>query len=906
MCNQLLKISQYCLEANQLMVELVQSTAGAESTQVYRARVIELDPYAAFSQSITRSAEVSDASVSLDHLEYNPEDAMPMAPDWGASLGIGLSSTAFPTSDSQPDWLRSSSADSSSTFGSAFDDSNLSTPAAGSASQPDENIPDFLRAAGWGSSTGPEQPYSFGEDDSSAPAADSGLAPADMPDWMKSMAPPPPDTSNTPANNDALPIGSADDGDAWFAGLQAAASKSTGGSDDLFGGTSASSNIQDNSTDWLAGGTGAPAAGDAPDWLAGLGGTADPTPAAVADDTPDWLSSLGGPESAPQASSAQSSNWMDNNSAAGDMFSSTSQSSASADDDMPDWLRGPSSQQSPAPTASISSAPSASEQDDAIGWLESLAAKHGAKPEELVMDPSKRTDKAPDWVNQSAQQPPASSAPVPPAPSASEQDDAIAWLESLASKHGAKPEELVMDPSKRSDVAPDWVQQSTQQPATPAPAASVSAAPSASEQDDAIAWLESLASKHGAKPEELVMDPSKRSDVAPDWVTQSAQQPPTPVKPAAETWSPDAANIGEQFFAEFEKTEEPSATDTTGMWLKGLEDDKPAQKATDAWSPDAANIGEQFFAEFEKPETSAQDTNAWLKSLEDDDSKTSAQQPAPWSTQAQNVGEQFFNDFESTKEEPQSKGLDDWLAGLDNSADTKSSIVSGKIDDWTPPVVEPAKPAQSQGEVVQPIPASVPSWIDDDFSHEQVTELQEDNDLPDWMKGVPVQVEPVNPADWKPAEPAPTSPADWKPVEAAPVQQANASASKPEVGTTSKAKPAPVRNTPVSADGEAPAPRRSARATAAKSGEKAPQGGSMLDQAQGELTRGDIPAALDHYKKLIKKGKNLDEAIHNLRDALYRYPVEVGIWQTLGDAYMRANRLQEALDAYTKAEELLR
>jgi len=43
-----------------------------------------------------------------------------------------------------------------------------------------------------------------------------------------------------------------------------------------------------------------------------------------------------------------------------------------------------------------------------------------------------------------------------------------------------------------------------------------------------------------------------------------------------------------------------------------------------------------------------------------------------------------------------------------------------------------------------------------------------------------------------------------------------------------------------------------------------------------------------------------------LRDAMYRFPVDVDIWQLLGDAYMRSNRLQDALDAYTKAEELLR
>ena len=80
----------------------------------------------------------------------------------------------------------------------------------------------------------------------------------------------------------------------------------------------------------------------------------------------------------------------------------------------------------------------------------------------------------------------------------------------------------------------------------------------------------------------------------------------------------------------------------------------------------------------------------------------------------------------------------------------------------------------------------------------------------------------------------------------------------------------------------------------------------MLNQAKAELDRGDIPEALLHYGKLIKRGKNLEEIIRDLSDSLYRYPVEVNIWQALGDAYMRANRLKEALDAYNKAEELIR
>jgi tetratricopeptide (TPR) repeat protein len=80
----------------------------------------------------------------------------------------------------------------------------------------------------------------------------------------------------------------------------------------------------------------------------------------------------------------------------------------------------------------------------------------------------------------------------------------------------------------------------------------------------------------------------------------------------------------------------------------------------------------------------------------------------------------------------------------------------------------------------------------------------------------------------------------------------------------------------------------------------------VLGQARNELSRSNISGALEGYDRLIKKGRFLEEVIYDLRDALYRYPVDVGIWQSLGDAYMRANRLQDALDAYTKAEELLR
>ena len=77
-------------------------------------------------------------------------------------------------------------------------------------------------------------------------------------------------------------------------------------------------------------------------------------------------------------------------------------------------------------------------------------------------------------------------------------------------------------------------------------------------------------------------------------------------------------------------------------------------------------------------------------------------------------------------------------------------------------------------------------------------------------------------------------------------------------------------------------------------------------QRLAALEQGGLDAALSGYVKLIKRAKFLEEIIYDLKEATYTHPVDVIVWQTLGDAHMRANQLQDALDAYTKAEELLR
>jgi tetratricopeptide (TPR) repeat protein len=74
---------------------------------------------------------------------------------------------------------------------------------------------------------------------------------------------------------------------------------------------------------------------------------------------------------------------------------------------------------------------------------------------------------------------------------------------------------------------------------------------------------------------------------------------------------------------------------------------------------------------------------------------------------------------------------------------------------------------------------------------------------------------------------------------------------------------------------------------------------AFMDQEQPDL-------AVKAYDGLIRQNYQLDEIIQDLTEAVYHFPVNPEIWVSLGDTYFRKDQLQEALNAYTKAEELAR
>ncbi|MFV1859121.1 MAG: tetratricopeptide repeat protein, partial [Anaerolineales bacterium] len=77
----------------------------------------------------------------------------------------------------------------------------------------------------------------------------------------------------------------------------------------------------------------------------------------------------------------------------------------------------------------------------------------------------------------------------------------------------------------------------------------------------------------------------------------------------------------------------------------------------------------------------------------------------------------------------------------------------------------------------------------------------------------------------------------------------------------------------------------------------------LLERSRQALASGDTQAAVQMYGDLVKRKKSVDSVIEDLRIAVDRTPDNADLWQILGDAYMRDDRTDEAIDAYRKGME---
>jgi competence ComEA-like helix-hairpin-helix protein len=214
LAGQVLRKLPFCLSANQIMVDMLKGTERGNEIETYTQRLNQLDPYAAYVTNATpRSENVPDQAVRLTKLDYVASKASQESsgqPLWAATLGIAAADMATGREETPPEWLTAGSTPIEETSEPAENGTEpaiaekVGGPAASEqvalppATTEEEQIPEWMKDMGWGpaseESRAAEAAIQFdeghGEPDTSTEPAEGELVAAEIPEWLKAMAPP--------------------------------------------------------------------------------------------------------------------------------------------------------------------------------------------------------------------------------------------------------------------------------------------------------------------------------------------------------------------------------------------------------------------------------------------------------------------------------------------------------------------------------------------------------------------------------------------------------------------------------------------------------------------------------------------------------------------------------------------
>ncbi|RME08457.1 MAG: helix-hairpin-helix domain-containing protein, partial [Anaerolineae bacterium] len=588
-----------------------------------------------------------------------------------------------------------------------------------------------------------------------------------------------------------------------------------------------------------------------------------------------------------------------------------------AEGEVPDWLSG-LEEEAPAEEAPAAEQPTL--EGEVPDWLSGLEEEASAEEAPTAEQPTLESE-VPDWLSGLGEEQaeareglqeaapvservPMSEEPLPPeekptdeTPSAeppvdlSDPDAAMAWLESLAAKRGVPEEELVTRPEDRPQVTPDW--QPVSETPAPSPEEAGAEDKGPAEESPTPAWLREIEEQAPAAEEETP---------TPEWLQETESEAATEEQPIEGGEWPEWLQVEETPAAESKPLAEAEseAEETLPEWLQEAE------------TP-MAEIAEEPAAETPPP---AGDVPEWL---------AESAMAAPIEPPAAEAPEEV----EAAPEQPQ-------------------------------PEAESAAPEAGEPAAAEPAPAAeeeLPEWLRRAEASPTLEEAVESTleEIPDWVEGAAEEAPPPD-ATWivefgkdvpsraeiqaeiearQPAEaPAPAegkldlNSATLTELERLPgmgFRRAQLVFSYREAHGPYKDFQA-VRRVP-GLDDEAVAIlqqyteiRTPAPATAAPAPQPQPQPKAPLPEmpatpkddyharhlaARQHLQSGQLGAALNIYAWLIKKGKRLEEVATDLEYAAGQYPDNPDVLQTLGDAYTRLDRLQEALDTYTRVEQLL-
>ncbi|GAB4530794.1 MAG: hypothetical protein OHK0046_51530 [Anaerolineae bacterium] len=531
------------------------------------------------------------------------------------------------------------------------------------------------------------------------------------------------------------------------------------------------------------------------------------------------------------------------------------------------------------------------EQDvDPLEWLESLAKRQGADSEEFITGaqvnvPDAQGQSAPGYTDYTFESPefnaPLSFDTVDELDkpiAAADPDDPVAWLEGLAEAQSQQPR-------TSSDASePDVIQRLNN-------AQDVTA-------QEMESWMSAMLERGATRTdvpdyvdededEEVVLESS-----IPDWLIDQIGPPPTEVtKAAAETDfdallrsdTPVSSDLPDWLQADVEVGEEPAAVQSgIPEWLQDETMDEetadaifaepvaPAAQKKDPTSTD------EFLIDVDDP---------WVEAfeLERKEGLGDIENVPDWyrvrlqSQSAQAGGLQLAEsnlapEFDLRHGEPEP--LPVWLGApmpLEVLEEEDEPLVAQDLS-W----LQLDTPDE---EVVEVGDIEMPAWLREQVSQEAaVVVAADDEELPDWLRSAGLEVSDDIP-EWL----MDTLEEENQAVSATQTREEAAPVSVPQV-----VQPAPQPLSP------APVPVMNINVS------------EMLQTARQKMQQGDLEASLQAYEAVIRANNNLNDVVGDLNGRVQgAYKTSAAVHRVLGDALMRQGRLQEALDTYRKALNLL-
>jgi tetratricopeptide (TPR) repeat protein len=630
-----------------------------------------------------------------------------------------------------------------------------------------------------------------------------------------------------------------------------------------------------------------------------------------ADEIPDWLKQM---ESAP-APEAESPAVEDAGSAA----------TGTPAEEIPDWLKQAEASipAEIAPAAGEAAAPaepdlSTMSAEEALRWLEGLAAQQGARPDELLTKPEERLAQPPAWIAEQAAAPeaaPSAEIEVPPA------EEIPDWLKQMEAAPAAEAE-----PPAPAEEIPDWLKQAeASMPAETAPAAGEAAAPaepdlSTMSAEEALRWLEGLAAQQGARPDELLTKPEERLAQPPAWIAEQAVEDARGVaagapEPHAEVEPPQpsgTAGLPPSLAAALEETFEAPA---------------PLEPQPEAEAPAApgADLGAM----------SAEEALRWLEGLaaqqgaKPDELLTKPEerlaQPPTWIAAQPPVAEP---PAEPEPLQPSgAAGLPPSLAAALEETQAPAAAMAPPEAPAPPEVTAPApeaappekrdtstsalsRLAEKLAESRRARDAEIAARFEAQRTQQEAARLEVQRKMEEkraaGKKGTGrLGTGPLG--EKKGTGPLGTGPLEPKP-ETGPLPGPAPEAAAPEPAIAARPAPLAAEAPPPAAPAVSrPAPKRRPKAPvrprgrAAKSPYAVEPPDSVFAIARRHLDEERHEDAVEAMGFLVATGQMVDDVIVEIEQRAARRRPTPPLLRVLGDAYMKNNRLQKALDTYRQA-----